>query len=108
MHANPRSADVCSQCGSRELSTPQPKVPISWRLLECLARAFFAVIFGILIFIFGIALVEAVLESPQLQTGMILLAILLGTLWWLWSHLPEWFRKLVRRSLERRRNREGR
>jgi hypothetical protein len=26
LHANPRWAEVCSQCGSRELSTPQPKV----------------------------------------------------------------------------------
>ena len=30
-HPNPRSADVCSKCGSRELSTPQPKVPAMWK-----------------------------------------------------------------------------
>ena len=26
-HPNPRSAEICSQCGSRELSTPHPRVP---------------------------------------------------------------------------------
>ena len=37
-HENPRFAEVCSQCGSRELSTPQPKVSPVWRVLEFLAR----------------------------------------------------------------------
>src|SRR5215472_12922424 len=27
-HANPRTAEACSQCGSRDLSTPQPRRPI--------------------------------------------------------------------------------
>ena len=35
-HANPRSAEVCAQCGSRDLSTPQPRVPISIRVLAFL------------------------------------------------------------------------
>ncbi len=39
-HPNPRIAEVCSQCGSRELSTPQPKVSIGWWLLEGLVRVF--------------------------------------------------------------------
>jgi hypothetical protein len=26
-HANPRSAQICSQCGSREFSIPQPRAP---------------------------------------------------------------------------------
>ena len=27
-HPNPRNAEICSQCGSRELSTPHPRVPL--------------------------------------------------------------------------------
>ena len=27
LHPNPRSAEVCAQCGSKDLTTPQPKVP---------------------------------------------------------------------------------
>lgn len=34
LHPNPRSAEICSRCGSRELSTPQPKVGLEWRFLE--------------------------------------------------------------------------
>src|SRR2546427_9169501 len=38
LHPNPRHAEVCSQCGSSELSTPQPKVSIWWRVLAFLIR----------------------------------------------------------------------
>src|ERR1700738_624453 len=31
LHVNPRNAEPCSHCGSRELSLPQPKVPF-WPL----------------------------------------------------------------------------
>ncbi len=27
LHPNPRHASVCSQCGSREMSAPQPRIP---------------------------------------------------------------------------------
>ena len=30
LHPNPRGAEVCARCGSRELSTPQPKIPLSF------------------------------------------------------------------------------
>src|SRR5438552_3410484 len=38
LHVNPRYAEVCSHCGSRELSTPQPKVPFSWKVLGFVLR----------------------------------------------------------------------
>src|ERR1700689_3103953 len=33
LHVNSRISEVCSQCGSRDLSTPQPKVPLKARIL---------------------------------------------------------------------------
>jgi hypothetical protein len=38
MHANPRFAEVCSQCGSRDFSIPQPKVSLAWRIGAVLVR----------------------------------------------------------------------
>ena len=35
-HPNSRVAEVCSQCGSRELSMPQLRVPIRWRVIAFL------------------------------------------------------------------------
>src|SRR4029077_1092644 len=39
LHLNPRLGEACSQCGSRDLSIPQPKVPLAWRILAFLMQA---------------------------------------------------------------------
>jgi hypothetical protein len=98
LHVNPRSAEVCSQCGSREMSTPQPRVSIWWKVLEVLVE----VSLGVLLVFVTAAVVVAALESAQVQNGLLVLAVLVGLLWWLWSQLPEWFRKLVRKALRRK------
>jgi predicted amidophosphoribosyltransferase len=94
LHRNPRYAEVCSQCGSRELSTPQPRVSVWWRVLEFLARVFF----GTFLVYLSLAFLLALLRRTEVQGGLVIVVVLLGLLWWLWSLLPEWFRKLVRRS----------
>lgn len=107
-HPNPRIAEICSQCGSRELSTPQPKVSIWWRILEWLTRMFVAALLTVLSAIFLFEFLIAVLQSSAGRGAVILLTVLLGLLWWLWTLLPDWFRKLVKRSFERRRRSDER
>jgi hypothetical protein len=105
MHANPRFADVCSQCGSRELSTPQPRVSLWWHVLGFSIR----VVLGALLVAFSLAalvgVVQEMLRSPQVQAGMVALALLLVALWFLWAMIPHWLRKIIHRS---RRPKEGR
>jgi hypothetical protein len=98
LHENSRRADVCSQCGSRELSTPQPRVSAWWKVLEFLAK----IVFGILLVYLTLAGLVALLKTPEFQIALFVFAVLIGLLWWLWSLLPEWFRKLVRRSHRRK------
>lgn len=98
LHANPRYAEVCSQCGSRELSTPQPKVSLGWRVLEFLVK----VVFGAVLIFVSLALLVALLRRTEVQNSLIGFGILLGLFWWLWSELPDWFRKFVRRRLKRK------
>ena len=92
LHANPRSAEVCSKCGSRELSTPQPKVPMSWRLFAILARLGL----GLLLFYASLSVLIALIRTPQFQQGLVALGMVLGALWWLWTKLPDWFREIIR------------
>lgn len=101
-HPNSRIAEVCAQCGSRDLSTPQPKVSAWWRILEFLMRVFI----GILLICFSLLALLEFLRTPEGQAGLITLGLLLLILWWLWSQLPNWFRKLVRKSFERKRREE--
>ena len=92
LHQNPRSAECCSQCGSRELSTPQPKIPMYLRLLAILARLGL----GLLLFYATLSLVVAMLRSPEVQQSLVAMGLLLLVLWILWTRLPDWFRESIR------------
>jgi hypothetical protein len=50
----------------------------------------------------SLATLIALLRTQQVQNGLIVMAFLLAVLWWLWSQLPDWLRKLVRRSIKRK------
>jgi hypothetical protein len=92
LHVNPRGVEVCSKCGSRELSTPQPRIPLSWRLLAILARLGL----GLLLFYVSISLVIAIIRTPEMQRVFVAFGMLLAALWWLWSKLPDWFQEAIR------------
>jgi hypothetical protein len=102
-HPNPRIAEICGQCGSRELSTPQPKVSVWWRILEWLTRMLIGAFLVLLSAILAYEILKAIFGTPEGQLALVAFGILTGILWWLWTLLPDWFRKLVTRTLERRR-----
>jgi len=97
-HVNPRYADCCSQCGSRELSTPQPKVSFFWRVLEVLLR----ILFGVFLVVLSITVLEELLRSPVVQAGLVILGLLLAALWAMWAMLPDWIRRLAHRLIRRK------
>src|SRR5690349_4041653 len=70
LHANPRSAEVCSQCGSRDLSTPQPRVPFWSRCFEFLLRSAVLILFVYLGIVFLVAVLKGILASPQVQCAL--------------------------------------
>jgi len=91
-HVNPRGAEVCSKCGSRELSTPQPKIPMSLRLLAIVIRLGL----GLLLFYVSLSLVIDLVRTPEVQRLFVAFAMLLAMLWWLWSKLPDWMQEAIR------------
>lgn len=103
MHVNPRGAQVCSQCGNRELSTPQPRIPMALRLLALLVRLGL----GVLLFYVSLTLVIGALRTPEVQRALVAVGILLAILWWLWSKLPDWFQELIRSIWANRRRRRN-
>jgi RNA polymerase subunit RPABC4/transcription elongation factor Spt4 len=106
LHPNPRNAEACSQCGSRDLSTPQPRVPFSVRL----AAFFLSLLPGLILTLLSVLavalLVRALFESPNLLLALVFLGVALGILWWMWEQVPLWFRKAIRRLLQRKRKGE--
>ena len=104
-HANPRTAEVCSQCGSRDLSTPQPRRP-AWVLplgfiITVLPGAFLTFASVVVV----LTSLVAIFQRPDTIVMLILLAIPFGILWAMWSELPSWFRHWVYRLLKHRRER---
>lgn len=91
-HTNPRGAEVCSKCGSRELSTPQPKIPVVLQFLAIIVR----LALGLLLFYATLSLIIALVRSPQVQQFFVAFGILLAILWMLWSKLPDWSREALR------------
>jgi len=101
-HVSPRFADVCSQCGSRELSMPQPKVSIWWKVTEFFIRA----LLGILLVLLSVGVLIVLLRSSAGQAMLVVLVFLIAALWAFWIMLPEWFRKFVHWLIKRRTDRD--
>lgn len=101
-HANPRGAEVCAKCGSKDLSKPQPRIPAALQLLALLAR----LALGLLLFYATLALLVALLRAEQVRQFFVAAGILLAVLWGLWTKLPDWFQEAIREFVVRRRERD--
>jgi len=108
LHVNPRIATVCSACGSRELSEPQPKISMWLHLLGFFVRIFLGVllVWGALSLI--VLSIEELLQSSVVQEGLVLLGILFIGLWVLWAMLPQWIRKVIRHLLAKKEHKHDR
>ena len=73
LHVNPRYATVCSQCGSRELSTPQPKISLGWKVVAFLLRVLCC---AVLVYL-SLSLLVEMLKSSMVQAGLVCLGLLL-------------------------------
>jgi hypothetical protein len=102
LHVNPRIAEACSQCGSRDLSIPQAKIPVPWTLLAVLAQ----VVSGILVLCFSAPILAAFFAdlslgsatNDRLFIGMFAVIVLCS----LWVILPDVSRRIIHRSLIRK------
>jgi hypothetical protein len=108
LHTNPRNAQACSQCGSRDLSTPQPKVPFWVRILLFLVSLVPGAILAVLSIAVVLFFLIELIHSPRMLCAAFLLLVALGFLWWVWAQLPLWLRRAIHRLLLRKREGNGR
>jgi len=99
LHANPRTAEACSQCGSRDLSIPQPRIPILWGFLAVLVQA----VFGLLLLSLSLRLIAAFrndLATRSAAPDRLLVGVFIAViLWAFWIMLPDASRWIIHRSL---------
>ena len=99
LHVNPRHAEVCSLCGSRDLTTPQPKMTFKARLLVLGVTVFLGVLLVLISVFLVVIFLQAVLSRADVQTALFASGILLGLLWWIWFQIPHWLRKRLHQLL---------
>lgn len=100
-HPNPRNAEICSQCGSRELSTPHPRVPLLLLPLVGLLTALPGLVLVVVSAIFIFGLINTVLSNQQLMFQAVIAGLMLAFLWYLYMHLPRFLRRLLSRLFHR-------
>jgi len=99
LHKNPRNAQACSQCGSRDLSTPAPKAPF-W---ISIAVFLLSLVPGFLLLVVSLlsimAIVHALFMNRRMLFGFVFLALALTVLWAMWTRLPLALRQFIRKRL---------
>lgn len=108
LHVNARGAQVCAECGSRDLSQPQRR----GSFLSRLSTTGLSVLPGALLWLLSIvvllAFVQAVLTNQQVQGQLIAVLLLLAVLWWVYVQIPGPIKRIVHRGFKGRKSDGGR
>jgi hypothetical protein len=99
LHPNGRNARACSQCGSRDLSTPAPKAPLWISLVVFLLSLVPGLLLVLISLLSVIALVHALFTNPRMLVAFTFLALALTVLWAMWTRLPLALRQFIRKRL---------
>jgi RNA polymerase subunit RPABC4/transcription elongation factor Spt4 len=94
-HLNPRNAEVCSQCGSRDLSTPAPRLSLWLRPLLFGLSLLPGVLLALLLVLVALGIVDQIATNGQVQIQILILFLLLALLWFLYIHLPKFIQKAL-------------
>lgn len=103
-HPNPRNAEVCNQCGSRELSQPHPRVSLWLRPLLLILSLLPGLLLATVSIAFVFALVRLLLTDQQIQFQALMAGLMLAFLWYLYMHLPVFLRRFLTRLFRRSHN----
>ena len=100
-HPNPRNADICSQCGSRDLSTPQPRVSLVAGPLVALLSALPSLLPALVTAALLLGAVQALARDQRVLVQAFLFALMLTFLWHLYRQLPAFLRRLISKLFHR-------
>jgi hypothetical protein len=103
-HINPRSAHVCSQCGSKEMSTPQRKIPFLLKPLMFLLSHLVGLILIVSLVGFLGFFVYKLFIDPNGLLPLMCLGFLLCLLLLVWMMLPSFIRKPIKWLFRRKKH----
>ena len=95
-HLNPRNAEVCSQCGSRDLSTPAPRLALWLRPVLFGLSLLPGVLLALVLLMVAIGIINQIATNGQVQVQILVLFLLLALLWFIYIHIPKFIQKALR------------
>ncbi|MEN6532648.1 MAG: zinc ribbon domain-containing protein [Bryobacteraceae bacterium] len=95
-HINPRSAEVCATCGSRDLSTPAPPLPVWARAALWLLTYVPGVVLLLLSLFLLTQAIQEFLHDARLQGQVMILILMLGIFWYIYIQIPAFIRSLFK------------
>ena len=95
-HLNPRNAEVCSQCGSRDLSTPAPPLSLWLRPVLYILTLLPGVVLALLLLLVAIGILNQIATNGQISAQLLVLLLVLALLWFLYIHLPKFIQEALR------------
>lgn len=96
LHPNPRYAEVCAQCGSREMTAPQPKIPLPLKFLILILRVTPKFLFWSLLLSATLLFCHWLLTDPAGQRLLVCILLLTGSFFIAWKLLPPSMQRLLR------------
>jgi hypothetical protein len=96
LHPNSRAAEACSQCGSRDLSTPQERLPLWFVPLVFLAGMVPGAALLLISVLYVGYFLDHLVRDPSALLVPMLWGLLLGFVWLLWIHVPFILVRLLR------------
>lgn len=97
LHVNPRPAKVCASCGSKDLSTPQPKASLFLIPLIFLIRMGPGLLLLIALCIYLVFYIPRLISDPNNLLPMMSLGLLLSALFVGWMMLPSFLKRFFAR-----------
>ena len=97
-HPNPRYAEICSQCGSREMSSPHPKIPVLIRPVLWLVVALPRILCILLALGVAVVVIQWLLTDREGQQLLLLLILIAIPPILVWRWLPPFAKKIFRGS----------
>ena|ERR1700722_445026 len=95
-HLNPRNAEVCAQCGSRDLTTPAPRLALWLRPVLFGLSLLPGIILALLLVMVAVGILNGIATSARLQGQLVVLFLLLAFLWWIYIRLPKFIQNALR------------
>jgi RNA polymerase subunit RPABC4/transcription elongation factor Spt4 len=94
-HKNVRAAEVCSACGSRDLSVPQNRPSMKTFLFQVFAMILPFIVLLVLTLGYIFVFLKTLFENPSALLPFMLLGLPLGVLWLIWIFASSMLRELL-------------